>query len=352
MNKLNERIKKYEFVSTNLASLNDEHLKDILADATPIHTGIGGKSVLIYRNNIPVFVKKIPLTDIEQLPQNIKSTANIFNLPLFYQYGVGSAGFGVWRELTTHIITTNWVILAKCVNFPIMYHWRILPNTPNDLNIDYWGNVNNYTQYWENSEVIRKRIENINNSTTHIAVFLEYVPQNLEQWLDYEIKQGDSRAEQAIKFVDDSLRVTNHYMKTDGLLHFDAHFRNILTDGETLFLTDFGLALSEKFELNPAEVGFLREHRNYDEACTAVNLLHCIITSIFGKDHWELKLRQIIENGLNELTPAVAKFIKRYGLIALTMDEFFQKLQKESKFTPYPTSLINDLLKKSKSDDN
>lgn len=199
MNKLKQRIKNYEFVATNLACLSNENLVHILADATLVHAGIGGKSALIYRNGIPVFVKKIPLTDIEQFPQNVQSTANIFDLPLYYQYGVGSAGFGVWRELAAHIMTTNWVILAECVNFPIMYHWRILPNTPKDLNSDYWGDINSYSQYWENSAAIRKRIEDINNASSHIAVFLEYVPQNLGGWLTDEIKQGGSRAERAIK---------------------------------------------------------------------------------------------------------------------------------------------------------
>jgi hypothetical protein len=106
-----------------------------------MHEGIGGKSALISIDDTPVFVKKVPLTDLEQLPQHFMSTANIFDLPLSYQYGVGSAGFGAWRELTTHIMTTNWVITNECVNFPIMYHWRILPSHPGDININYWGDI-------------------------------------------------------------------------------------------------------------------------------------------------------------------------------------------------------------------
>ncbi len=81
----------------------------------------------------------MPLTDLEQLPQHFISTANLFNLPLGYQYGVGSAGFGAWRELATHIMTINWVITGECANFPTMYHWRILPSSPVDININYWG---------------------------------------------------------------------------------------------------------------------------------------------------------------------------------------------------------------------
>ena len=48
--------------------------------------------------------------------------------------------------------------------------------------------------------------------------------------------------------------------------------------------------------------------------------------------------------GHNKLTPILARLIKRYGLIALAIYDFFQKLQKESKSTPDPASLLNGLL--------
>lgn len=50
-----------------------------------LHEGIGGKSALIFIDDTPVFVKKVPLTDLEQLDQNFISTANLFDLPLGYQ---------------------------------------------------------------------------------------------------------------------------------------------------------------------------------------------------------------------------------------------------------------------------
>ena len=82
------------------AGLRDEHL----------HSGIGGKSVLLDIDDIKIFVKKIPLTDLEKQPENIKSTANLFELPFSYHIGLGSAGFSAWRELFVHIMTTDWVI--------------------------------------------------------------------------------------------------------------------------------------------------------------------------------------------------------------------------------------------------
>lgn len=304
-----------------------------------MHEGIGGKSALISIDDTPVFVKKVPLTDLEQLDQNFMSTANLFDLPLGYQYGVGSAGFGAWRELTTHIMTTNWVITGECANFPIMYHWRILPSSPGDININYWGDIEKYCQYWENSAVIRQRIEDLNKASAHIALFLEYVPQNLHDWLSAQITKGGDNAETAVVFVDEQLKATKKHMNACGLMHFDAHFENILTDGKQLYLSDFGLALSSKFDLTPAETEFLKQHQSYDQACGAVNLLHCVITSLFGKEHWEIRLREYLTGELSKAPPVINTIINRYAPIALFMDEFFQKLQKENKSTPYPARL-------------
>jgi hypothetical protein len=94
INKNSARIKQYSKVSISLACLSNEKLKQILADAKPMHESIGGKSALIAIDDTPVFVKKVPLTDLEQRDQNFMSKANLFDLPLGYQYGVGSAGFG------------------------------------------------------------------------------------------------------------------------------------------------------------------------------------------------------------------------------------------------------------------
>ncbi|MFF2503082.1 hypothetical protein ACFVTY_06840 [Streptomyces sp. NPDC058067] len=49
-------------------------------------------------------------------------------------------------------------------------------------------------------------------------------------------------------------------MNSRGLLHFDAHFQNILTDGRRLYFADFGLALSSRFDLSPSEAGFFERH--------------------------------------------------------------------------------------------
>lgn len=128
---------QYSSISSRLSCLSNAQLKQLLADAKPMHDCIGGKSALITLDDNPVFVKKLPLTDFEQDPKNFMSTANIFDLPLNYQYGVGSAGFGAWRELAAHVMTTNWVISGECENFPMLYHSRILTMGVDDLKTNY-----------------------------------------------------------------------------------------------------------------------------------------------------------------------------------------------------------------------
>lgn len=72
-----------------------------------------------------------------------------------YQYGVGSTGFGAWRELAAHVMTTNWVITGQCPNFPIMYHWRILEDTDSKIISDEEQiALDKDATYWENNAPI------------------------------------------------------------------------------------------------------------------------------------------------------------------------------------------------------
>jgi len=339
------RRETYTHLSTQLAALSDGKLSEIIRKTTPIRSSIGGSSALIMMDDTPVFIKKIPLTDLEQQPQYYLSTANFFELPLFYQYGVGSAGFGAWRELSAHIMTTNWVISGDCPNFPILYHWRALPTLQAEpMTTEQTESLERDVTYWENSPAVRKRLEGKHNASAHIILFLEYIPQTLYQWLGEQVKAGEDTAEAAISWVDKALKSTSDFINTRGLIHFDAHFENILTDGTLLYFSDFGLALSSKFDLTKAENEFFNTHHTYDRCATIVNLLHCVITHLFGKDQWEMRLNDFLKGRLKEPSPLITSLIKKYAPIALVMDEFYQKLQKESKSTPYPATKLERLL--------
>jgi hypothetical protein len=88
------RLASHTTVSTALALLSDRRLGKLLNDAALIGSGIGGTAMLLEIDGTPVFVKRVPLIDLERRPENLMSTANMFQLPTYCQHGVGSPGFG------------------------------------------------------------------------------------------------------------------------------------------------------------------------------------------------------------------------------------------------------------------
>ncbi|MFI6990685.1 hypothetical protein [Nonomuraea wenchangensis] len=62
-------------------------------------------------------------------------------------------------------------------------------------------------------------------------------------------------------------------MNAGGLLHCDAHFENVLTDGRRFYLTDFGQAVSSRFDLSE-ERAFYRRHLTFDRTYTLTYMLN------------------------------------------------------------------------------
>lgn len=102
-----QRIARHTELATSLGLLGDRELADLVASGTPAGAGIGGRATLVEVDGVRVFVKRVPLTDTELLPENVRSTQNVFGLPAFCHYGIGGPGFGAWRELAVHTMTTN-----------------------------------------------------------------------------------------------------------------------------------------------------------------------------------------------------------------------------------------------------
>jgi hypothetical protein len=125
------RLTAHGAASTALSLCSDRGLRELVDAGTPIGSGIGGKTVLLDVEGTPVFVKQVRLTDLELRPENVRSTADLFGLPVFCHYGVGTIGgpgHGAWRELAVQVMTTNWVIAGDHEGFPLMHHWRVLPD--------------------------------------------------------------------------------------------------------------------------------------------------------------------------------------------------------------------------------
>ncbi|MFI8307465.1 protein kinase family protein [Streptomyces sp. NPDC085927] len=331
-------------VPTTLALCSDRALRELVDVATPLGSGIGGESALLEVDGTPVFVKRVPLTELERQRDNVRSTANVFELPALCQYGIGTVGtpgFGAWRELAVHAMTTNWVLAGEYEGFPLMYHWRVLPDSsplPEEL-----ADVERAVAYWGGGPQVRRRIEALQQSSASVALFLEYVPQNLHQWLGERMDAGGEAADRACAMVERDLEAGTSFMNSRGLLHFDVHFENILTDGRRLFFADYGLAVSSRFELSPEEAGFFDRHRAYDRCYSVSYLVNWLVAALYGygRDDREGQVRTYAQGerptGIPEEAAAI---LARHAPLTAMMADFFRMFERESRETPYPLEEI------------
>ncbi|WP_042387196.1 hypothetical protein [Streptacidiphilus melanogenes] len=345
------RLAAHGAVAGSLSLLSDDALHELVDTATPLGSGIGGKSALLEVAGTPVFVKRVPLTDLERRPEHVGSTANLFDLPAFCHYGVGllgGPGFGAWRELAAHTLTTSWVLAAEHEGFPLMYHWRVLPDStplPDEL-----ADVDRAVAYWEDAPQVRRRIEALRESSASIALFLEYLPQNLHQWLGDRVEAGDEAADRACALVERELAAGVSFMNSRGLLHLDAHFENILTDGRRLYFADYGLALSSGFELSPDEADFLAHHETYDRCYTATYLVTWLVTALYGFRREDREGRLALVRAFAEGRPptgvpaGVAAVLARHAPVARAMSDFNRAFQNRSRQTPYPVEELRRLV--------
>ncbi|OAH09772.1 protein kinase family protein [Streptomyces jeddahensis] len=343
-----ERLSSYETVGTRLSLLSDHRLADAVAAAPALGSGIGGRSAELDVDGIRVFVKRVPLTDIELQSKNIRSTANLFDLPMFYQYGVGSAGFGAWRELAVHIMTTAWVLDNEYADFPLLYHWRILPDSPPTDFADAFGGIEGAVAHWEGSAAVRRRLEAIGRSSASLVLFLEHVPQSLAAWLDDVRDSGyaEPGADSPYVWIEDALNRGTEFMSSHGLVHFDAHFANLLTDGRQLYFADFGLALSSEFALSAEEAAFLAGHLAYDRCYAGSHLLrYHLLHDVRGDIDHDTFLREWIAGRRPDgVPPEIRAIIDRYARPAVVMGDFHRRLLTQSKRVQFPTADIQQAL--------
>lgn len=344
------RVVRYGNVSTALALLSDHQLGRLVDEAPAIGAGIGGTSALLEVAGSPVFVKRIPLTDLERDPDNAMFTGNMFGLPTFCQYGVvayGTGGFGAWREVVANTMTTNWVLAKQSEAFPLMYHWRVLPGTV--ALAEELTDIELVVAYWHGSAAVRRRLHALGQVSASAVLFLEYIPQNLDAWLSSQLTAGPDAVASACAMVERCLHADIAFMNANGLLHFDAHFRNILTDGGRLYFADLGLATSPRFALSTEERDFLAVNASHDAGYALRELLNWLVAKVVGiadADTGGLAERyDYIRRCAAGARPAgapepIAELISRYAPVAAVMNDFYWDVFGVSRATPYPAQEI------------
>ncbi len=325
------RIARYADVSTALALLSDEQLRELVKQAVVLDSGIGGATALLRLEDTLVFVKIVPLTELERRPENVMSTANVFQLPTFCHYGIGSPGSGVWREVASHAMTTNWVLAKRSESFPLMYHWRVLPKTESRMPTpEELSDVSRMVAFWDGSLAVRDRLEAIEKPLTSVVLFCEYFPYNLYDWLTEQVASGEDAANSAFNMLEPELRSAVSFMNANGLLHFDVHFRNILTDGRGIYISDFGLATRSRFKLSESELEFLGKNRTHDGCYVVTELVNWLVMALTGlmqrTDRVDFIRRCADGYEPTEVMASAAAIIKRYAPIAVVMNEFYRNL--------------------------
>ena len=77
MTQLTKRQQTYNRISSAFASLSNKQLQQMLVESKVIHNGIGGTSLQIEINNTRVFLKKVPLKDLELQPEVWSNNINM-----------------------------------------------------------------------------------------------------------------------------------------------------------------------------------------------------------------------------------------------------------------------------------
>ncbi|MEV7096680.1 hypothetical protein AB0M80_27885 [Amycolatopsis sp. NPDC051045] len=309
---MTSRLARHEKITAALREAGD----DLLAAARPLGTGIGGSSWLLRVAGEPVFVKRVPLTDVERAHPH--STADLYGLPPWSHYGVGSAGGGAWRELEAHLMTTAWVRGGECANFPLLHHWRVRPGLPRPR-----ADIERDVAFWHGDDGVRRRLEALAGATTDLVLFLEYLPHSLAAWPGGELP------------LEEDLRQITEFLAGRGVQHFDAHFANIVTDGERLYLTDFGLTVASAFDLSDAEAEFLAEHADHDRAHVLTQLVNRHLRS-WGEWPDPRTRNDFVRACATSAVPHPDPLLRRYAPLAAVVNDFYFALHTESRKTPYP----------------
>ncbi|NJM61569.1 MAG: hypothetical protein HC849_17400 [Oscillatoriales cyanobacterium RU_3_3] len=364
VNPIELRRQKYFQLSSQIAQLDNARLHSLFdeSESNPASSGWGLNHVILLGES-KVFVKRIPVTNIEY--DNLLSTKNLYNLPTYCNYGIGliaSTGLGIFRELVTHIKTTNWVLEGAIATFPLMYHYRIIPFSGQRADVDMEQHKA-YVEYWGNSENIGNYVLDRAIANYELVLFLEHIPYVLETWLH----ENPNKLQNSL---DDLLR-TIDFLRMKGIIHFDAHFRNVLTDGEQIYLTDFGLVLDKSFALTKDEETFFDRHKFYDYGEVMRNLGHLIRPSYDSCSESEksrimekygikeglqpYEVRAILLDNIEQIQADedmkldefyVASIVKYRSIIALMQDFFVELWGNNKKDTKFDGAKLGLLLEK------
>ncbi len=255
----------------SIAAMDDTELLGRLEKGAAQGVGVGGGATVIEVDGVPVFAKRIPLSDWEMA--HPESTVNLFDLPLHCNYGIGSPSLSAWRELAANRVVTDAVLIGDTQAFPVLYHWRVLPGRPPVP--DEYADPEQVVRRFGGSPRVRERLAAMADASWSLVLFQEYLPYDLTDWLREDPVGRAPALEQGLLEIVALLRDRE-------LLHMDGHFGNMRSDGQRVYLVDFGLVTSPRFELSEVERDFVARNVTHDAGYAAMRLVNWLATTVCG----------------------------------------------------------------------
>ena len=211
------------------------------------------------------------------------------------------------------------MLAGEIDNFPLLYHYRILERTSSYKAIEPEKHKR-YVEYWNGNQNIGTYTNERRNAPYEIALFLEHIPGNFRNWLKENIDQTEAAINE--------LKNTVSFLQNKGIIHFDVHFGNIVTDGTHPYLCDFGLVVDPAFDLTDVERTFLENHTHYDHGQLLLNLCWYLRSGLFMSLPADSKQRVMQAYGIDDSTsPAACNLILLKNIEAIHADGVFDNAQ-------------------------
>ncbi|WP_245701346.1 serine/threonine protein phosphatase [Sanguibacter gelidistatuariae] len=283
-----------------------------------------------------MFAKQIPITDRELAHPH--STANMFGLPVSCQYGMhrlAGPGFGAWRELAANITVSDGVIGGESESFALLHHWRVLPGRA-PVAAEH-RDIEAVVEQFGGDPAVRTRFEELAGARSSLVLFLEHIPDPLVDRLDDPMGSAETFEQQLFEAV--------AFLRRREVLHMDGHFGNMRADGDQIYLVDFGLATSPRFDLSDAERDFVAHHVNHDADYAAMRLVNWLVTTacevpLLASDGLAARnayVRRCARGDIPQDVPAaVAGVLARRAPAAARMNDFCWRLFDGDLHATYP----------------
>lgn len=334
---LTTRRVRHDLVSASLAARDDDELAAFLHAAPTSAVGAGGGSSVLDVDGITVFAKRVPITDRELAHPH--STASLFNLPTSCQYGMhrlAGPGFGAWRELAANITVTEGVLGGEAESFALLHHWRVLPGRPPVASEH--RDIEAVVAQLGGDPAVRIRFEELAGADSNLVLFLEHLPDwLLDRLNDDPVGRAETFERQLLEIV--------AFLRNREVLHMDGHLANMRADDDRIYLVDFGLATSRRFDLSDAERDFVAHNADHDADYAAMRLVNWLVTTVCGVPvatsgglaARNAYVRRCASGDIpHDVPAAVAGILARHAPAAAQMNDFCWRLVDGDIHAQYP----------------